>query len=127
MSRAATSLFVFGVYLAFLSVILLLAPNLLLGLFGLGATSEVWIRVVGMLLFFLTLYYIQAARGELTLILQWSVYIRVSVIVFFIVFVVAGLAPTALILFGIVDLLAAIWTAVALRQDAQQPKSLRTR
>jgi hypothetical protein len=120
MSRAATSLFVFGVYLAGLSVLLLLAPNLLLGMFGIAATTEVWIRVVGMLAAFLAFYNIQAARNELTLFIQWSVYIRASVIGFFIVFVLTGLAPPALILFGIVDFVAALWTFIALRQDAAQ-------
>ena len=119
MSRAARSLFVFGIYLAVLSLLLLLVPNLLLGLFGLGATTEVWIRVVGMLTLILSVYNILASRAELTPFIQWSVYARASVILFFIVFVVAGLAPPALIMFGGVDLAAAIWTGVSLRQDAQ--------
>ena len=44
-----------------------------------------------------------------------TVHGRASVIVFFIALVVLGLAEPVLIVFGIVDLLAAIWTALALR------------
>jgi hypothetical protein len=49
MSRAASSLFVFAVYLVGLGLGLLLVPNLLLRAFGAPPTSEVWIRVIGML------------------------------------------------------------------------------
>ena len=53
MSPVAKSLIAFGCYLFPLGLILLLVPNLLLGLFQIPATSEVWIRVVGMLVIFL--------------------------------------------------------------------------
>jgi hypothetical protein len=121
MSRAAKSLFVFGVYLLGLSGLLLLIPNWLIGLFGIAPTSEVWIRVVGMLVLFLAVYYIQAARNELIAFAHWSVYVRASVIGFFGLFVLLDLAPAALILFAVVDLAGAAWTWLALRQDAQQP------
>lgn len=115
MSNSARSVFVFGLYLAGLSLILLGGPNFLLGLFGLPATTEVWVRVVGMLVLLLAFYYIQAARAELTLFFQWTVYVRASVIVFFSAFVVLGYATAPLILFGVVDLLGAIWTELTLR------------
>ena len=117
MSKGAKSLFVFGIYMVVLGITLLVVPNVLLALFGLPATNEVWIRVVGMLVCLLAFYYIQAARNELSAFFQWTVYTRASVIVFFIVFVVLGLAKPALILFGGVDLLGAIWTALALHSS----------
>jgi len=117
MSKGAKSLFVFGIYMVALGITLLVVPNVLLTLFGLPATNEVWIRVVGMLVCLLAVYYIQAARNELTAFFHWTVYTRASVIVFFIVFVVFGLVKPALILFGGVDLLGAIWTALALRSS----------
>ncbi len=119
MSRAAKTLFAFGVYLIGLSGLLLVIPNWLIGLFGIAPTSEVWIRVVGMLALFLAVYYIQAARAELTGFMRWSVYVRASVIGFFGLFVLLDLAPTALLLFAVVDLASAAWTALALRQDAR--------
>lgn len=108
MSSSAKSVFVFGIYLVVLGITLLVAPNVLLSLFGVPVTNEVWIRLVGMLLVLLAFYYIQAARKELTDFFQWTVYARASVMVFFIVFVVLGLAQAILILFGAIDLLAAI-------------------
>lgn len=116
MSRAATSLFVFAIYLIGLGLILLLVPNSLLGMFGMPATSEIWIRVVGVLLLILAYYYIVACRAELRPILIASVYARASVIVFFAAFVLLNLAQPTLILFGGIDLLAAVWTWWALKQ-----------
>jgi hypothetical protein len=117
MSNPAKSIFAFGVYLIGLGAILVITPNSLLALFGLPSTSEVWIRVVGMLLLILAFFDIQAARKGLTDFFQWTVYTRSLVIVFFIAFVMLGFVSPWLILFGVVDLLGAIWTGLTLRQS----------
>lgn len=115
MSKSALSVFVFGVYLFGLGLVLLVAPNFLLGMFGFAPTSEVWIRIVGMLTFLLGFYYTQSARKELLEFLRLTVIARSLVIVFFTAFVLLGYASPPLILFGAVDLLGAIWTGLALR------------
>ena len=115
MSKAAKSVFVFGIYLIFIGIGFLLIPNTVLGLMGFPTTTEPWIQVVAVVLLVLAYYYIQSARNELTLFFRFTVHARLSVIVFFIAFVLLGLAPPILIMFGVVDLLAAIWTALALR------------
>ena len=116
MSRAAKSLFVFGVYLCGLGLCLLLAPNALLRAFGAPPTDEVWIRVNGMLVLCLSFYYVRAARGELTSFIRWTVWARVAVIFYFAAFVLLVSAPKALLLFGLIDLLAAVWTWLALEK-----------
>ncbi len=115
MSNSARSILVFGLYLVVLGIVLLVAPNFLLGMFVLPSTTEVWIRVAGMLVLFLGYYYIQAARKEMTDFFRWTVYVRPTVIVFFAAFVLLGFASLPLILFGVADLLGAIWTGLALR------------
>lgn len=115
MSNSARSVFVFGLYLVVLGIILLVAPNILLGMFSLPDTTEVWIRVTGMLVLFLGFYYTQAARQEMTSFFRWTVYVRSTVIVFFAAFVLLDFASPPLILFGAVDLLGAIWTGLTLR------------
>ncbi len=115
MSKAAKSVFVFGIYLIFIGLGFLLMPNIVLKLFGFPETSEPWIRVMAMLLLLLAFYYIQLARAENTAFIRLTVPARASVIVFFIAFVVLGLAQPMLIGFGVIDLLAAIWTRSALR------------
>ena len=120
MSKPATTIFVFSIYMLVLGLVLLVVPNLLLGIFGIPETQEVWIRVVGMLVLILGYYYLQAARNELEVFFRCSVYGRFSVLGFFIAFVLIGFAPPTLIIFGIVDAVAALWTALSLRTRQQQ-------
>jgi len=117
MTKAARSVFLFAVYLFGLGVWLLLAPNSMLRLFGMPDVQDVWIRVVGMLVVLLGFYYSSAAKAGLIDFFQWTVYARASVIVFFAAFFLAGLAPSSLLLFGVVDLAAAGWTHVSLTAD----------
>lgn len=115
MSTSAKSVFVFGIYVVVLGIGLLVVPNLIFSLFGVPATKEVWIRVAGMLVLLIGYYYIQTARKGLTEFFQLTVYTRAAVFVFFIAFVLLKLADPKLILFGVVDLLGAIWIQLALR------------
>jgi len=107
-------LFVFGIYLCGLGLILLLVPNLILQVFGVPPTNEVWIRINGMFVLCLSFYYVQAARNELTIFIRWTVWTRIAVIICFTAFVLLVSAPKALLLFGLIDLLSAIWTWLAL-------------
>jgi hypothetical protein len=116
MSKAATSVFAFGVYLGGLSLILLLIPNFLLSVFGMMETEEVWIRVVGMLVLFLAVYYTQMAREENATFFWLTVYLRSAVILFFVLFVLLKMASPMLILFGAVDLAGGLWTWSALHK-----------
>lgn len=117
MSKSAFSLFVFSLYMFVLGSLLIVVPNLMLSLFGVAETQEVWIRVVGMLILIIGFLNFMASRNELTIYIRWSVYARLAVLLFLILFVAFGLAPPVLILFGVIDALAAVWTAVSLRND----------
>lgn len=110
MTRAAASVLVFGFYLFALGAWLVVAPNSLLSLFGVPLVSDVWIRVAGMLVVLIGYFYVQAARHGLTQFFWLTVHARSAVIVFFAGFVVLGLAKPVLLLFGLVDLAAALWT-----------------
>ena len=117
MTRAAKSLFVFGIYLCGLGLVLLLVPNLLLRPLGAPPTNEIWIRVNGMFVLCLSFYYLQAARNGLTSFIRWTVWARIAVIFYFAAFVLLLSAPKALLLFGVIDLLSAIWTWLALEKE----------
>lgn len=117
MSKSAFSLRVFSIYMFTLGAVLVADPNLLLSILGIPETQEVWIRVVGMLVIIIGYLEFMASRNELLVFFRWSVKARLSVLVFFISFVVLGFAPPILILFGAIDAAAAIWTAVCLRLE----------
>lgn len=121
MSRAALSLLVFGVYILGLSILLLIAPNVMLRFFGFPPTQEVWIRIAGMFLLFLAVYDILAARAEMRELIRWTVPVRVSVILFFGAFALLGLVKPILVLLSLVDFSSAIWTAWALKRDLREP------
>ncbi len=115
MSNAAKSILVFGIYLTVIGLGFLIVPNTPLVLFGFPTTNEPWIRVVGLLVLILAYYYFQASRNEVKPFFRWTVHARPFVVVCFIVFVALGLAKPMLIIFGVVDLLGAVWTGLALR------------
>jgi hypothetical protein len=120
MSKPAKSVFVHGIYLAFSGLTLITVPNLLFGLLGIPATSEVWIRIVGVLTLILGFYFIQAARREVLEFMRWTVYARLTFMSFCVVFVLLSFSGPVLLLFGLLDLLGALWTALALRSSIQQ-------
>ena len=119
MSRSAVSILVFAIYLFGMGVILLIVPNVLLSLLSVPETSEVWVRVVGMLALVLGFYYATAARNELTPFFRATVYGRTSVLFFFVGFVVLEMAQPIFILFGAIDVAVAAWTAICLRSDSK--------
>ena len=110
---------IWAVYLGAMGVGLLVAPNLLLRAFAVPETHEVWLRLVGMLCVFVAGLDWLAAGRELTLVFQWATVVRFTVPAFFGAFVALDLAPPALLLFAVPDLLGATWTALALRADAR--------
>jgi hypothetical protein len=118
MTTSAKTVRIFGWYLLALSAALIVAPNVLLGLFGVPATNEVWIRVAGMLAGIVGYYYLRASAAGFGEFIAWTVPARISVLVFFCAFVALGLAPPILILFGVVDAAGAAWTWLAIRRSS---------
>jgi hypothetical protein len=83
-------------------------------------TTEVWIRVVGILVFNIGIYYWYAAKCEATAFFRASVYTRTLVLVSFAGFAALGLASPVLILFGAVDFAGGVWTYLALSAEKQR-------
>lgn len=125
MSAVARSLVVFGWYLAGFGGLLVLAPNLLLSIFGMPPTGEVWIRVVGMLVLIIAYYNVRLGRADLLAYARLTVHARTAVLVFLVAFVLAGLARPIVILVGAIDFAGALWTAAALRREGRAPLSAR--
>lgn len=115
MTPAARSVFVFGIYLLILGSLLIGAPNTLLSMLGLPPTDELWIRVLGVTVMAIGMLDMASGRGEQKVFFRATVSARIFVFVAFTVFVVLKMAPPILIGFGVVDLVGAIWTHVALR------------
>jgi hypothetical protein len=79
--------------------------------------KDVWIFVVAMSVLFLAGYFIVAARKEVTEIFWLSVVFRLSVPLFFGLFIALGFSKVNLLLFTPPDVLFALWTLLALRSS----------
>lgn len=120
MTKPQFSLFVFGLYMIFcVGLGFMLVPSLVLGLFGLSAGDDAWIRFVGMLASILGIYYVLAARAKLDRFIPWTVGVRVYAAAFMVVMVLLGKIGAPVLLFALVDSLAAAWTFAALRSDRE--------
>ena len=124
MPRPAFTAKVFAIYLFIAGTVLVVAPNFLLSIFRIPETSEVWIRVIGVLAFNLGVY--AWAAAEDTQFLGASVYARLAFFVALTAFALLGLASPMIILLGVPDLLGAIWTHFALKADARSGRPLFT-
>jgi len=92
-------------------------PNVLLSVVGIPETTEVWIHILGVVAFVLGLYYVFMAPTNHFLFFTLSVYARITVFLWFVIFIVINLAPIELLPFGVIDLAGAVWTYVALRKN----------
>lgn len=118
MTKPATTIKFFEVYVLLTGATLLLAPNILLSLFGLAEAREVWIRVLGVVVIALGYYYWCAAAADEQGFFKATIPGRGFVLLAFIALVATGLAAPPLILFGVIDAAGALWTWMALRRAA---------
>lgn len=117
MTPAAKSIYYFSFYLFINCAGLILAPNVLIGLLGLPATNEVWVRVVGLLAGVIGVYYFVSAKHNYVPIFKATVYTRVGVLIFAIMAVLLKWSSLPLIGFGLVDFLGALWTYFSLKKS----------
>jgi hypothetical protein len=117
MSRAATSIFVYSFYLIAQGLLLLVIPNVAMGLFGLPAAQEVWVHVLGYSLLALSGYFLVAAHREVTELFLLSIVFRLALPGVFGVFVALRYSTPALLLLTPADVLFSLWTAWGLWSD----------
>jgi len=117
MSPAAFSVLVFGIYLAGGGLLLVFAPGETCSFVGLRPPGDtMWTRLSGMFFLDLAFYCVWAARSEQKEFISWTVFTRPFTLLFLGVFVAVGLENPVILVFGIVDAMAALWTALALRR-----------
>lgn len=116
MSPVAKSVLFFGIYMLLEGAALLFVPNLLLSIFGIPATTEVWIRLVGLSVMILGFYYIQSARKNLTVFFSWTIPIRITQFLVILSLVLLSYGPPMILIFSFIELLSAFWTWSVMRQ-----------
>ncbi|MES1215698.1 MAG: hypothetical protein ABUT20_09280 [Bacteroidota bacterium] len=116
MNAAAKSIFYFSIYIYLVGITLIFIPNVLLKTIHLPETKEVWIRIVGVLVFLLAFYYHRSAAANTVSFFRLTIPARFFILLTFIVFVLLKLVSPVLIVFGVIDALGAMWTWLALRK-----------
>jgi hypothetical protein len=117
MSPAAKSVYYFGFYLIATGITLVFIPNFFLKTVQLPETKEVWIRVVGLLVFCIGYYYYRAGAENVHALFRHTILMRIVVCAAFVVFVILKLVAPVLIVFGVIDLIGAAWTWSVLRKQ----------
>ena len=117
MRSAALTIRVFGVYVVLTGIGLLVAPNLMLSLFGLPAPTEVWVRVLGALAAVVGYYYWACGTADAKVFFKATIPGRLAFCALCVALVAFAGAPLPLLAFGVVDVLGAAWTALALRRE----------
>jgi hypothetical protein len=110
MSKAARSVFIFGLYMLGQGLVLMLAPQLLLGAIGVPIPSDAWVRVVGWCLIVLGVYYVLLARLEQQTFFSVSAIVRLLQFGFFVALWWARLIKPVLVGFSAVELASGVWT-----------------
>jgi len=90
-------------------------PNFLLATFGLEPTSEIWIRVLGLLVLALSFYYFALYKNAGKEIVRATVQGRLFFCAGLMMLVIFGLAKPVLIFFAVIETALALWTLSEIR------------
>jgi hypothetical protein len=115
MTRAGRSVYLFGVYLVVTGGVLIGSPNTLFALLRLPSTNEPWAHVLGVAVMAMGMLHVATARAELVPFFRASIWVRVFVLLSFVVMATLRVVPPIVIAFGLTDAAFAFWTYLALR------------
>lgn len=102
------SLTIQAIYVLLTGLQLIFVPNMLLGMFGFEPTSEIWIKVLGVVVLSLTLVYYGIIKHGSDEVVRFTIFSRMLVGLGFVIFALTGIAPMVLILFAGIDTATAI-------------------
>ena len=112
------SLVVQAVYVILTGLQLIFVPNMLLSMFGFEPTSEIWIKVLGIVILPLSAVYYAISKQGNEESLRATIISRGFVGLGFILLALSGQAKMNLILFAGIDIATAIWTWTEMKKVA---------
>ena len=118
MSQAAISIVAWGIYMMTAGLGLLFIPNTMLAMVGLPESTDVWIRVAGLLVSILGAYYAYCACRNVIPFFRVTIPGRMAFAVGLIVLVMLGFSGPGLLILAGIDLLGAWWTWLSFRATA---------
>ena len=116
LSNRFMSLNVQIIYVLITGLQLVFVPNFLLTTFGFDETTEVWIKVLGVVVLTLALLYYGINKYGSNEVVNLSAWARFLAGAGFLFLVVSGQAKSTLILFSGIDIITAAWTMLELKK-----------
>lgn len=113
-----TSILVFGIYMIFIPGLgLILIPNLLFDLFHISYGQELWTaRLVGLLALLLGVYYYLISKHKIHILYKTTAMLRYIAATFMVGLWALQQVEISILLFALVDALAASWTLLTLNK-----------
>ncbi len=115
MSKSGKSVFYFGIYLLLIGALLCFIPQQFIATLKLPVMPDAWARLLGVMVLILGGYYIIGGLNNLYPFIKATVYLRSFFFVCTIVLFATGQMPKEILPLGIIDLLGAVWTILALK------------
>ncbi len=110
MNKIYKSLYGQMVFVIIAGLQLLFIPNVFFAMFGIPTTSENWIRLMGLLVLILSIYYYFLAKYGNDKVVWGTVLGRLAFCFGEIIMVVLGLFPPIILAFAVVETSLTIWT-----------------
>jgi hypothetical protein len=120
MSNARLSIVTYAIGLGAFGLIMALFPNLMLSVLHVPATTEIWIRLFGVVVFIVALKAFRFSHLENRAMFQFDIYTRSLFATFLLVLVLLHYAQPILLLLCAGDYGSSLWTAIALRADRRR-------
>jgi hypothetical protein len=115
-SNRYLSLVVQAIYVIITGLQLIFVPNMLLEMFGMAPTTEIWIKVLGIVILPLSAVYYAISKQGNAESLRATIISRGFVGVGFTLLALTGIAPMSLILFAGIDIGTAVWTWLEMKK-----------
>lgn len=122
MKKTELSIKIWSIYLFILGLSMVIFPVATVGMFGYSGTGELWIRFVGILSVVLAMFYMQVARYRVQELYSWKIAGHVFGIVCMLTFLFSGIADGRIIGTIALELMACLWTLLALRSERKTTK-----
>jgi hypothetical protein len=110
MQKIYKSLYAQVAYVILSGVSLIFFPNFLLKILGFEPTQEIWIRILGLLVLILSIYYDRLAKYGNDKTVMATVLGRAAFCTGLVLFVIIGIGKPMLLGFAFVESLFAFWT-----------------
>jgi len=117
MMKSANSLFYFGIYVLVTGLTLCFIPDKFIAILKLPEIPLSWARLIGFLAIIIGCYDIISGRNNIRPLVKASVYLRLFFFLGVLFLFLSGQMTKEILPIGIIDLIGAIWTALAIRAE----------